>query len=61
MAKDQGPLFLAKPRPKLTVPTALAQTYDPQVLRTMRVRSVKPDPSKAKAYYEQAEAAQKRR
>jgi hypothetical protein len=45
----------------LTVPTALAQTYDPQVLRTMRVRGVKPDPSKAKAYYEQAEAAQKRR
>jgi TPR repeat protein len=41
--------------------TALAQTYDPQVLRTMRVRGVKPDPSKAKAYYEQAEAAQKRR
>jgi hypothetical protein len=41
--------------------TALAQTYDPQVLGTMRVRGVKPDPAKAKAYYEQSEAAQKRR
>ena len=40
--------------------TALAQTYDPQVLGTMRVRGVKPDPSKAKALYEQAEAARKR-
>ena len=41
--------------------TALAQTYDPQVLGTMRVRGVKPDPSKAKALYDQAEAARKRR
>jgi TPR repeat protein len=40
--------------------TALAQTYDPQVLGTMRVRGVKPDPSKAKALYDQAEAARKR-
>jgi len=40
---------------------ALAQTYDPQILGTMRVRGVKPDPSKAKALYEQAEAAQKKR
>jgi hypothetical protein len=40
--------------------TALAQTYDPQVLGSMRVRGVKPDPSKAKALYEQAEAARKR-
>jgi TPR repeat protein len=40
--------------------TALAQTYDPQVLGTMRVRGVKPDPSKAKALYDQAEAVRKR-
>ena len=41
--------------------TALAQTYDPQVLGTMRVRGVKSDPARARAYYEQSEAAQKRR
>jgi len=41
--------------------TALAQTYDPQVLGTMRVRGTKPDPSKAKTLYDQAEAARKRR
>ena len=39
--------------------TALAQTYDPQVLGTMRVRGVKPDPSKAKALYDQAATARK--
>jgi len=38
---------------------ALAQTYDPEVLGKMRVRGVKPDPAKAKAFYEQAEAARK--
>jgi len=41
--------------------TALAQTYDPQVLGTIRVRGVKPDPTKAKALYDQAEAARKAR
>src|SRR3954452_8078044 len=41
--------------------TALAQTYDPQVLGTMRVRGIKPDPVKAKTLYDQAEAARKRR
>ena len=39
---------------------ALAQTYDPQVLGTMRVRGVKPDPARAKALYDQAEAVRKR-
>jgi TPR repeat protein len=41
--------------------TALAQTYDPQILGTIRVRGVKPDPTKAKALYDQAEAARKTR
>jgi len=40
--------------------TALAQIYDPQVLGTMRVRGVKPDPARAKALYDQAEAVRKR-
>jgi len=39
--------------------SALAQTYDPEVLGKMRVRGVKPDPAKAKALYEQAETARK--
>jgi hypothetical protein len=41
--------------------TALAQTYDPQVLGTIRVLGIKPDPARAKALYDQAEAARKRR
>jgi hypothetical protein len=37
--------------------TALAQTYDPDVLRRMRVRGVRPDHAKADALYREAQAA----